>query len=503
MNKRIKIFTVVTIIMMLCLSICTSSFASSPIPAATSDFYVNDFAGVFTPEEKNAIMDKAIALSEKTDGIQIVISTIKSLEGDTIENYGYNMYKNYGIGKNDMGILILLATEDREIRIDVGRAMESYINDAKAGRFIDKYAIPYLKDNKFNEGLINLHSALVDEINTVIATASSSSSAQPANTSANINLAAILGVLGFLLFIAIIIYLIILVSKKIKKRRNYIGDLKLEISNLTNKNNRLVENHALETDKLNEIIDKLNQKNDSLQTNISDTNSKLSVLTDRYNRVLKIYPDADTKVDAMIEAEIIEKDKQVANLVDSLISSVIDLSPSKEHVEDFGRALSKYSSLTQSQKQYIKSDISKLQSIYKESVKLKEDYEKELEQERLRQLTLARKNKASSVTKEILSIISLVGIAKANDLSRLKNAKRLYEDLDSETQQYVDSSTISKLNSLISTAKRDKEEQEAAERRRRSSYTSRSTFNSSTSMHRGGFGGFGGRPGGGGASRRF
>ena len=111
----------------------------------------------------------------------------------------------------------------------------------------------------------------------------------------------------------------------------------------------------------------------------------------------------------------------------------------------------------------------------------------------------------SIVHREILAIISLIGIAKARDLSRLKNAKRLFDNLDYDTQHYVDDSVISKLNSLISAAKRDQEEEEAAERRRRqSSYHSSSTFRSSSSSFRGGgFGGFGGRSGGGGASRGF
>ena len=154
--KKVKrgVIAILTILMVLQLSII--GFAASKIPSATSDFYVNDFAEVFTSEEHQQLMDKAVSLANNYDGIQVVITTVKSLNGDTIENYAFNMYNQYGIGKDDMGILILISTGDRKIRVEVGRAMEEFITDSKAGRFADKYAIPYLKDNKFNEGLINL-----------------------------------------------------------------------------------------------------------------------------------------------------------------------------------------------------------------------------------------------------------------------------------------------------------------------------------------------------------
>lgn len=505
MNKRIRIFTVALTIMMLCLTICTSSFASASIPAASSDFYVNDFAGVFTPEEKALLMDKAVTLSNKSDGIQVVISTIKSLEGDSVENYALNMYNKYGIGKNDMGLLILLATEDRQIRVEVGKSMEAYINDSKAGRFMDKYAVPYLKENKFNEGLISLQAAFVDEITSAMSSKADTAPTSSSNSASSGDFTFIFGILGFLLFIAIIIYTIWLISKKIQKRKNHINQLNIKISELTNQNNNLIQSHNVKVSELNKTIAMLNKGKNSLQSKLSETENKLLNLTDRHNRTLKIYPDADKKVDAMIKAELIEKDKQAANSVDSLISSVINLSASKDIVDKLSSVISRYSLLTKSQKEYITSDITKLNTLYNNSVKLKEDYEAKLEEERIQRLIESRKAKAASVTKEILAIISLIGIANARDLSRLKNAKRLFDNLDYDTQQYVDDSVISKLNSLISAAKRDQEEEEAAERRRRqSSYHSSSTFRSSSSSFRGGgFGGFGGRSGGGGASRGF
>jgi len=499
MRNLIKTYSVLLILVILCINCFTSVFAAATIPEATTDFYVNDFANVFTDEEKTSLMNNAVKLANESDGIQVVISTVKSLEGDTVENYALNMYNKYGIGKDDMGLLILLSTEDRQVRVEVGRAMEGYINDAKAGRFIDKYAISYLKDNKFNEGLISLQNAFIEEITKRV-----SAEKNPESTSnsslPSIDFSVIFGILGILVFIGLIIYLVVLIKNKINKRKALISDLNEEISNLKNENCKLIEKNMLDHNESRKTIENLKHNNVSLETTLSKTNSELKNLTDRYNRILKIYPDADDKVNEMIRKEQIEKDKEIAAKVDSNICNVINSAPNKDLVSNLYNLISCYKALTSEQKSYIKSDITKLENLYINSLELKEEYERKLEEERIRKLTEQRKNKASSVTKEILAVISAIGYARAHDLYELNDAKDLYDDLDSETKKFIDTSVISKLNSLICAAKRDKDEEER--RRREEAYRS-SHSSSSSGFGSGGFGGFGGSSGGGGASRGF
>ena len=78
------------------------------------------------------------------------------------------MYNQYGIGKDDMGVLIPLVTGDRDVRMEIGTAMEAYINDAKAGRMIDKFAIEHFKNNEFDQGLIELQDGTFKEITAMI-----------------------------------------------------------------------------------------------------------------------------------------------------------------------------------------------------------------------------------------------------------------------------------------------------------------------------------------------
>ena len=95
----------------------------------TDDFYVNDFANLFSDKEKQVMMERAVELAEEFDGIQVVATTINSLNGYDIEQYAYSMYEQYQIGNESMGILILLSVEDRNIRIETGKTMQVYITD--------------------------------------------------------------------------------------------------------------------------------------------------------------------------------------------------------------------------------------------------------------------------------------------------------------------------------------------------------------------------------------
>ena len=494
MKRSMRRLLILLLLMIACFSTAHLVLAITDIPSATSDFYVNDFAGVFTETEKSKLMANAVTLEKELDGIQVVVTTIKSLDGDTIENYAYNMYNKYGVGKNDMGLLILLATEDRQIRVEVGRGMEAYINDAKAGRFIDEYAIEYLSNNKFNEGLISLQDAFIAEIRSCI---NSDTITEP-NTGHNINvdLGTVFGVIVILCFIAYDTVLVILIVNKAKKKtednKRYIEKLESENSSVLYVAQRLRENvKSLEQDKI------------ELQKMLNETKQQLSTLQCRHKRILLIYPDVDQKVDEQIEAEKIEKCKQAARRVDDLILTVINLKPDKSLVDRLQYIKTAYNHLTSDEAKYVEADINKLESLYSACAALKREYDEQLARERRQRITEERKAKAADITRQLLAIISFVGIVSASDFSKLRQAKRLYDDLDSETKSYVDSSVVSKLDEMLRRAKCAKEEEEQAEaERRRRQYNSSTSFGSSN--YRGSsYRGSGGRSGGGGASRRF
>lgn len=131
----------------------------------TSDFYVNDYANVLDSETKKYIISKSTALNNAS-GTQIVVTTVKNLEGKTIEDYSLEFARKAKIGSKDKndGILILVSYEDRKLRIEVGYGLEGIITDGKAGRIRDTYMIPYLKNNNWNDGIKNGYDAIYKEI---------------------------------------------------------------------------------------------------------------------------------------------------------------------------------------------------------------------------------------------------------------------------------------------------------------------------------------------------
>ena len=99
-SKNIK--RIILLIITFCILLSVKSFA---VVSQTKDFFVNDYAGVLTEETKNYIIQTNAELQQKT-GVQIVVVTIKSLEGESIEEYATNLFRNFGIGdktKNNGG----------------------------------------------------------------------------------------------------------------------------------------------------------------------------------------------------------------------------------------------------------------------------------------------------------------------------------------------------------------------------------------------------------------
>lgn len=133
----------------------------------TSNFYVNDYAGVLSLKTENYIMQANVDLEQKT-GAQIVVVIVNSLDGKTIEEYATELFRNFGIGdknKNN-GVLLLCSTGDRMFRIEVGYGLEGRLTDGKTGRIQDEYIIPYLRNNNYDEGIKNGFSAVLQEVAT-------------------------------------------------------------------------------------------------------------------------------------------------------------------------------------------------------------------------------------------------------------------------------------------------------------------------------------------------
>ena len=142
---------------MLLLLLISISSASIDLPKPTSKFFVNDFANVINSSDEETIFNIASSLyTESGNSTQVVVVTIDSLNGYSIEEYANELFNTWGIGdkKKDDGVLILLSVGDRESRIEVGYGLEGVLTDSGTGIIQDEYMIPYYKNNDFSKGIL-------------------------------------------------------------------------------------------------------------------------------------------------------------------------------------------------------------------------------------------------------------------------------------------------------------------------------------------------------------
>ncbi|MDD4189331.1 MAG: TPM domain-containing protein [Eubacteriales bacterium] len=134
-------------------------------PAPQSNFFVNDFAEIMDSSTEKDLQSAAVKLQEQT-GAQVVVVTVDSLGGETIEGYAYGLFNEWGIGQanKNSGVLILIALEDRESRIEVGYGLEGILPDSKTGRIQDEYMVPYFKNNDYTTGIAGGTLAIMQQV---------------------------------------------------------------------------------------------------------------------------------------------------------------------------------------------------------------------------------------------------------------------------------------------------------------------------------------------------
>jgi uncharacterized protein len=117
---------------------------------------INDFAGIISAPYKEKMGFLAREVLNKT-GVTLTVVTFKDIGGADIDEFTNKLYEKWGVGKRgeDKGVMILLALEERKLRIEVGYGLEGIIPDGLAGQIRDKAMIPYLKKGEYGPGLLN------------------------------------------------------------------------------------------------------------------------------------------------------------------------------------------------------------------------------------------------------------------------------------------------------------------------------------------------------------
>src|SRR6202158_479140 len=133
-----------------CLLLFSASFcAAEDVKKIHPTGYVSDLADVISPEAKTRLEALCTEVEQKT-GAQMAIVTVQSLDGESVENYGVNLFKQLGVGskKDNRGVLLLVAPHERKYRIEVGYGLEPVINDARAGD-AGRAMVPFLRQGNY------------------------------------------------------------------------------------------------------------------------------------------------------------------------------------------------------------------------------------------------------------------------------------------------------------------------------------------------------------------
>ena len=117
---------------------------------------VVDDANLLSYPEEVAITADLKALEDKSSD-QLVVVTLPSLQGYTIEDFGYQLGRRWGIGtaKWDNGVILMVASNERKVRIEVGRGLEGTLTDALSKIIIENAILPRFREGDFAGGIKN------------------------------------------------------------------------------------------------------------------------------------------------------------------------------------------------------------------------------------------------------------------------------------------------------------------------------------------------------------
>ncbi|MBN1578035.1 MAG: TPM domain-containing protein [Chitinispirillaceae bacterium] len=127
---------------------------------------VGDYAGILDAATVTSLSRISQALWEQA-GFALVIATVASIGDESIEEYAVKLYEKWRVGLKgkDEGVLILLSLDPRRVRIEAGYGAEGYLNDAKTGRLLDQYGVPFFKTGDYSRGML----ALATEVARIVA----------------------------------------------------------------------------------------------------------------------------------------------------------------------------------------------------------------------------------------------------------------------------------------------------------------------------------------------
>jgi uncharacterized protein len=161
-----------TRLMLLVVIVCAMASAPARVRAQSVDQvaaqaktgYVTDLGGVLSPAAKDRLTALCREVDQKAQA-QIAVVTVKSLQGNSISDYAFNLASRLGIGpkSSDRGVLILVAPNEHQYSTQVGYGLEPILPDGKVGGF-GREAVPYFRQNDYDAAILLMTRRVADVI---------------------------------------------------------------------------------------------------------------------------------------------------------------------------------------------------------------------------------------------------------------------------------------------------------------------------------------------------
>src|SRR5688572_17098204 len=123
---------------------------------------VVDNAEILKPDTRKRLAD-ALRQHEQRTTNQVAVLTVPTLQGESVEEYAVRVFEHWKLGKKgkDNGVLVVVASQDRRMRIEVGYGLEGVLPDATAARIIRNVMTPRFKDGDYDGGIAQGVDAIV------------------------------------------------------------------------------------------------------------------------------------------------------------------------------------------------------------------------------------------------------------------------------------------------------------------------------------------------------
>jgi uncharacterized protein len=134
-------------------------------PPDHASFYAQDRAHILSQATRDYVNETGRELRAKTKA-QVVVVTVPSLNGSVLEEYATDMFRTYGLGdaRLNNGVLLLVAMQEHQLRIEVGYGLEGALTDGFCGRVRDKFLTPAFKQQDYNKGIREAYTILAARV---------------------------------------------------------------------------------------------------------------------------------------------------------------------------------------------------------------------------------------------------------------------------------------------------------------------------------------------------